>query len=120
MSGSRGPSGTGFILNRQHPPRDVRISFAYNGRVAGSRACVVSFTDLEGITHSVEVAGESLFQAAALGVAELRRCGLTDVCIGPTTRLKVAVKTPATMHEVQFSRLEAWLQATADRPKNRR
>lgn len=85
--------------------------------MAGSRACVVSFTDLEGITHSVEVAGDSLFQAAALGVAELRRCGLTDVCIGPTTRLKVAVKTPATVHEVQFSRLEAWLQSNARSPK---
>ena len=86
----------------------------------GSRACVVSFTDLEGVTHSVEVAGESLFQAAALGVAELRRCGLTDVRIGPSTRLKVAVKAPATMHEVQFSRLEAWLQSNGRSPREKR
>jgi hypothetical protein len=85
--------------------------------VPGPRACVVSFTDPEGLTHSVEVVGESLFQAAALAVAEFRRCGFTEAGVGPSTRLRVAVKAPATVHEVRFSRLEAWLQSNGRSPK---
>ncbi len=54
---------------------NVRLLFAYTKTVPGPRACVVSFTDPEGLTHSVEVVGESLFQAAALAVAEFRRVG---------------------------------------------
>jgi hypothetical protein len=32
--------------------------------------CRVSFTDTEGMTHSMKVTAGSLFEAAALGVAE--------------------------------------------------
>lgn len=37
------------------------------------RSCVVSFTDNRGVQHSVEVTAETLFEAAALGVALLRK-----------------------------------------------
>jgi hypothetical protein len=30
---------------------------------------------------------------------------------GPATSLKIAVKAPATIHEVRFSKIEAWLQS---------
>ena len=69
------------------------------------------------MTHSVEVAAESVLQAAALAVAEFRRCGFTEARVGPSTHLRVAVKTPATIHEVRFSRLEAWLQSHGKSPK---
>ena len=69
------------------------------------------------MTHSVEVAADSLFQAAALGVAEFRRCGFTEAGVGPATNLRVAIKAPATVHEVRFSRLEAWLQSNGRSPK---
>jgi len=38
---------------------------------------------------------------AALAINEFRRRGLTSNAPGPATRLTVAVKTPATSHEVQ-------------------
>jgi len=95
----------------------IRHVFAYNGRVPGPRACIVSFTDPEGLTHSVEVAADSVFQAAALAVAEFRRCGFTQAGVGPATHLRVAVKAPATIHDVRFSRLEAWLQSNGRSPK---
>jgi hypothetical protein len=41
-----------------------------------SSACRVSFTDSAGVTHTVSVAATSLYEAAALGIAEFRRCGL--------------------------------------------
>jgi hypothetical protein len=69
------------------------------------------------LTHSVEVAAESLFQAAALAVAEFRRCGFAHAGVGPATQLRVAVKAPATIHEIRFSSLEAWLQSAGRSPK---
>ena len=82
----------------------------------GPFVCIVSFTDPEGMTHSVEVAADSLFQAAALGVAELCRGEFTAAGIGPATNLRVAIKAPATVHEVRFSRLESWLQSHGKSP----
>ena len=71
----------------------------------GPRCCVVSFTDPEGVTHSVEVAAESLFEAAALGLCEFRKCGFAEVIIGPGAHLRVTAKGPATTHDVRVSRL---------------
>jgi hypothetical protein len=69
--------------------------------VPTARTCLVSFTDSEGIRHSVEVTASTLYEAAALAIAEFRRCGFTANAPGPATRLTVAVQTPATSHEVQ-------------------
>jgi hypothetical protein len=52
----------------------------------------VSFNDPEGISHAVDVTAATLYEAAALAVAEFRRVGLFEVHIGPGTRLRVAVK----------------------------
>ena len=79
--------------------------------VPTARTCVVSFADSEGIRHSVEVTAGTLYEAAALAIAEFRRCGFTANAPGPATRLTVAVKTPATSHEVRLSKIEAWLQS---------
>jgi hypothetical protein len=40
---------------------------------------------------SVSVVASSLYEAAALGGAEFRRCGFADATVGPGTRLKVTV-----------------------------
>jgi len=73
--------------------------------------CLVSFTDSEGIRHSVEVTASTLYEAAASAINEFRRCGFTSNAPGPPTRLTVAVKIPATSHEVQWGKIEAWLQS---------
>jgi hypothetical protein len=39
------------------------------------------------------------------------RCGFTENAPGPATRLIVTVKMPTTSHEVQWSKIEAWLQS---------
>ena len=80
-----------------------------------ARTCLVSFTDSEGIKHSVEVTASTLYEAAVLAMAEFRRCGFTSNAPGPATRLTVTVKMPMTSHEVQWSKIEAWLQS-AGRP----
>jgi hypothetical protein len=83
----------------------------YNILVPTARACLVSFTDSENIRHIVEVTASTLYEATVLAIAEFRRCGFTSNAPGPATRLTVTVKAPATSNEVQWSKIEAWLQS---------
>ena len=81
-----------------------------------SRRCTVSFTDSTGVTHAVEVSAATLFEAAALAVAEFRRCGFADATVGAGTSFAVTVQPPATTHTLRMSRLEAWLNSSGKSP----
>ena len=86
--------------------------------VGNARTCVVSFVDSTGIRHSIEVAAESLYEAAALAVKEFRRHPWTDgMEPGAVTRLAVSVKVPATTHEVSIRQLEKWVSGGARSPQ---
>src|SRR5690348_16814424 len=85
------------------------LLFAYYGDVPSS--CKVGFTDGAGVTHSVGVTASSMYEAAVLGLAELKRCGFAMAIAGPATRLTVMVEAPATTHELSVARLQAWLDA---------
>jgi hypothetical protein len=78
--------------------------------VPTARACLVSFTDTNGIRHAVEVPANTLYEAATLAMAEFRCCGFTEHAPGPATRLTVTIKSPGTSHEVQWGKIETWLQ----------
>jgi type VI protein secretion system component VasA len=82
-----------------------------------SSSCRVSFTDGNGVTHSVVVSAASLFEAAALAVAEFRRCSFAAATVGPATRLLVAVETPATTHELTMAKLQYWLDGDGKTPR---
>jgi hypothetical protein len=84
--------------------------------VPTARTCLVSFTDTNGIRHAVEVAAVTLYEAAVLAMAEFRRCGFTTDAPGPATRLTVTVKAPGTTHEIQWGRIETWLQSGGRSP----
>jgi hypothetical protein len=80
-------------------------------------SCRVAFTDGAGVTHSVQVAASSMYEAAALGLAEFKRCGFAMAMAGPGTRLSIAVELPATTHELTVARLQAWLDASGKTPR---
>lgn len=84
--------------------------------MAQNRICTVSFTDAEGLSHSVDVSATTLYEAAVFAVAEFRRATLFDVHVGSGTRLRVAVKQPEAVHEVQFGKLQEWLDGGARSP----
>lgn len=84
--------------------------------MAQQRICTVSFTDSEGISHSVDVSATTLYEAAVFAVVEFRRASLFDAHVGPGTRLRVAVKQPEATHEVQFGKLQEWLEGSARSP----
>ena len=90
--------------------------FAYAGGVPNLRKCRVSFTDSEGITHSVEVAAGSLYEAAALAVAEFRQSGFVHSEPGAASKLVVTVEAPTTTHELPLRRLETWLTSSPKSP----
>jgi len=86
--------------------------------VANPQTCRVSFTDPEGVTHSVVVSAASVYEAAALAVAEFRRAQLADVIVGPGTRLQISVEAPAMSHELTFQKLTNWLGSSAKSPND--
>jgi hypothetical protein len=75
------------------------------------RTCLVSFTDSENIRQSGEVTASTLYEAAVLAIAQFRKCGFTANAPGPATRLTVAIKQPGTIHEVQWGKVETWIQS---------
>ena len=105
--------------SREILSRNIRFLFAMMDSVGNARNCVVSFVDSEGIQHSIEVAAESLFEAAALAVKEFRRPPWTDgMEPGAVTRLAVSVKAPKTTHEVSIRQLEKWVASTPKSPSD--
>jgi hypothetical protein len=77
--------------------------------VPTAHTCLVSFTDTK--RHAVEVVASTLYEAATLAIAEFRRCGFTENAPVPATRLTVTVKGPSTFHEVQWGKIETWIQS---------
>ena len=84
------------------------------------RSCSVSFTDAEGITHTVEITASSLFEAAELVLAEFRRCGFAEAAFGPGTKLMVKVRQQEMSHTVSISRLKSWLDGVGRVPASTR
>ena len=80
-----------------------------------SRLCIVSFQSPSGIVHSVEVQAESLYEAAALGLARLKRDGWIDG-LGPATKLEIDARFPGTHHVVSVQQLQRWIDSTTDSP----
>ena len=87
--------------------------------VSRTRTCMVSFVDSDGIRHSVEVAAESLYKAAALAGKEFRRhTWMDDLGPGALTKLTVRNKTPSATREVSIRQLEEWTARTSKSPHN--
>src|SRR5215472_5944370 len=65
----------------------------------------VSFTDGAGVTHSVSIAAGSLYEAAARGMAELKRAGFAFADVGPATQSTITVEGLSATHELPGSRV---------------
>lgn len=82
--------------------------------MAELRSCSVSYADLDGITHSVEVTAETLYEAAILGMNALKVPRWRD---NPNLKIQIRVRQPETIHEVWNSALSAWLARNGRTPK---
>jgi hypothetical protein len=82
------------------------------------KSCEVSFKDTRGVTHAVEVAAETLFEAAATALAIFRRDGWTDA-LGTGTKLAIEVREPVVKHELSVRQIQAWLEGATTSPSER-
>lgn len=82
------------------------------------RTCTVSLRDPEGITHTVRVEGESLFEAAALAVGAFREQGWAADALTANAILRVEVHLPTVVHEVPMKAVERWLQEPSVSPRH--
>ena len=74
-----------------------------------TKDCLVTVTAFRGIKHTVDVTAESLFEAAILGLAALRKDGWTDG-IGRSTMLEVQIQAPVVTHKMSIDQLHRWLE----------
>ena len=96
----------------------IRPLFAYTSSVP-SHSCLVSFTDSEGIEHSVRVPAESLYEAAVEAMAVFRRSVLAEMPLGPATRLTIRVKAPEEEHTISVAKVLSWLDGVANSPSEK-
>ena len=87
----------------------------YSFRAVPLRSCTVTFTGPSGVRHSIEVAGESLYEAAVVGLNALKNDGWVEA-IAPGTTLEVQVREPATNHTVSVAQLPRWCDGIAVSP----
>jgi hypothetical protein len=84
-------------------------------RLVPLRVCTVSFKSATGISHSVDVEAETLYEAAGLGLARLKNDGWIEG-LGPGTRLEIAVREPATIHSLTVQQLQKWVNGIPSSP----
>jgi hypothetical protein len=76
--------------------------------------CIVSYLDVSGIRHSVEVQADSLFEAAALAVRTFRQ---HDCEPGAMSQLDIEIRSSVT-HSVTLNKVHSWLTGGAKSPKD--
>jgi len=84
-----------------------------NGILRLMAACIVSFVDLDGIRHSVEVEAEGLYEASVLGLCAFRKHELEPAGL---TQLEVEVRS-SVKHTLTVTKVRDWLQRGVRTPK---
>ena len=75
--------------------------------------CLVSYVDMDGVRHSVEVEAEGLYEAAVLGISAFKKHDLTPAGL---TELHVEVRSTIT-HSVTVQKVQQWLTRGVVSPK---
>ena len=75
--------------------------------------CIVSYLDIEGLRHTVEVEAESLYEAAVLAIRTFRQ---HDCEPGQASKLEVEVRS-SVIHTITPMRVHEWLNGGAKTPR---
>src|ERR1700722_6039163 len=81
------------------------------------RSCKVTILDMEGVTHTVEVTAETLYEAVALGMAAIRTDEWVTGIAQGLNAVKVRVTNVAVEHEVRLMDFTSWLDRTGGSPR---
>ena len=99
------------LCRKWHIVRLAKIS--ENDILRDMAACIVSYVDVDGLRHAVELDGESLYEAAVLALRTFRQHGYEP---GELTKLQIEIRT-SIIHTVTLKRVNSWLQGGAKSPK---
>ena len=75
--------------------------------------CIVSYIDLDGLKHTVEVQATSLYEADALSISSFRK---HDIFPAGLAKLEIEVRSSIT-HTITVKQLEDWLKVRPRSPK---
>jgi hypothetical protein len=89
------------------------VKISENAILRWMAACIVSYVDLDGVRHSVELQAEGLYEAAILGLAAFRK---SDLNPGGLTELEVEVRS-SIKHTLTVKKTQEWLQRGVRTPK---
>ena len=79
------------------------------------RLCSVGFKSATGISHSVDVEAETLYEAAALGLARLKKDGWIEG-LGPGSRLEIQVRERGSHHTLSVQQVQRWIDSVNASP----
>jgi hypothetical protein len=82
------------------------------------RACRVTITDIEGVSHTVDVTASSLYEAVAVGLKVMRGHTWVEPVAEQLATAKVVVRDVPVEHTVKLRDFTAWLQRTAGSPSD--
>lgn len=81
-----------------------------------ARACIVSFTDPDGIVHSTKVHAETLYEAAVLAAQAFKE---QDCVPGPASVLEVEIRRASIVHSVPMRKVRDWLEGACKSPSEK-
>jgi hypothetical protein len=81
------------------------------------RSCKVTIQDMEGVSHTVEVTAETLYEAVALGMAAIRTDEWVTGIAQGLNPVRVRVTNVPVEHEVKLMVFAKWLERTGGTPR---
>ena len=81
------------------------------------RTCKVTIQDMEGVSHTVEVTAETLYEAVALGMAAIRSDDWVTGIAQGLNPVKVRVTNVPVEHEVRLMEFTKWLERKGGSPR---
>ena len=79
------------------------------------KACKVTYKDLEGVRHTVDVTADSVYEASVLALSALSKHEWVEN-VGPGTRLDIQIIEPNVTHTLLVAQLRSWLDRPAVSP----
>ena len=74
--------------------------------------CRVSFSDSDGVQHGIDVDADSLYEAVAIAVGQLREDDLSPAAPTPNTEFIVMVYRQPTEHRLFLKQVLKWAEPT--------
>jgi hypothetical protein len=82
------------------------------------KSCSVTISDMEGITHTVEITAATLYEAVALGLKQLQGNEWVEGIARGLDTVRVSVKSVQIEHTVTIGGFTKWLASRQPRRNN--